>query len=131
MENVLTNLIELSSETFVSLISHEDIDYYAINLEEMEFCLQGNHDEQGRADYIKTEIYYNILNTDVVGQQIMKMIDGLSEAFYKNAKASLFDFPCEDEDEFFFFILQRLSDTPEIQRFLDFHYEFFCMLRQS
>lgn len=83
-------------------------------LRKWNFVFQGNHDEQDRADYIKTEIYYNILNTDIVGQQIMKMIDGFSEAFYKNAKASLFDFPCEDENEFFFFILQRLSDTTEI-----------------
>ena len=131
MEYLLITLLEHCSETFISSISHQDINYDEIDLDGMIEYLGGDYEEQDMIDYIKNEIFLSIIDNDSVAIQIVKLISGYSETFFGTTRISIPDFNCENPDEFYIVLLSNFEDTPEIQRFLDFHYEIFCMLRQT
>jgi hypothetical protein len=131
MEYLLITLLEQCSETFISLISHQDVNYDEIDLSGMTEYLGEDYEEQDMIDYIKNEIFLSIIDNDSVAIQIVKLISGYSETFFGTTRISIPDFNCENPDEFYIVLLSNFEDTPEIQRFLDFHYEIFCMLRQT
>jgi hypothetical protein len=131
MEYLLITLLEQCSETFISLISHQDVNYDEIDLGGMTEYLGEDYEEQDMIDYIKNEIFLSIIDNDSVAIQIVKLISGYSETFFGTTRISIPDFNCENPDEFYIVLLSNFEDTPEIQRFLDFHYEIFCMLRQT
>jgi hypothetical protein len=130
MQYILYSMLERCSEVFLSLISHQDINYDKIDLNEMFDYLDNDWDEDIIKEYIKNEIFVSIIDDDKCGIEITKLISGYSDTFFGITRNSIQDFECQDEDEFFLQLMSNLEDMPEIQRFLDYHYMLFCFARQ-
>jgi hypothetical protein len=130
MEYLLYSILERCSEVFLALISHQEINYDKIDLNKMFDYLDKNYDEHIIKEYIKNEIFTNIIDHDKCAIEIVKLISGYSDTFYGITKNSIENFDCQDEDDFFIQLLTNFEDMPEIQRFLDYHYMLFCIVRQ-